>query len=82
MRKLQILLPEPVMRRLRRRAQWEDRPMSELVRRATERWLDSLPETPPELGGEVAPPTFRLGLKVRDPRELKEMLYDRDEERR
>jgi len=70
MKKLQVLLPDPVMGRLRRRAEWEDRPMSELVRRATERWLDSLPEQPPRLGERPEPRTYRLGLKITDPREL------------
>lgn len=40
MQKIQILFPEPQMRRLRELARREDRPISEVVRRATEAWLD------------------------------------------
>lgn len=41
MQKIQILFPEPQMRRLRDAAADEDRPISEVVRRATESWLDA-----------------------------------------
>ena len=40
MQKIQILFPEPDMRRLRELARREDRPVSEIVRRATEAWLE------------------------------------------
>jgi hypothetical protein len=39
MQKMQILFPEPLMRRLRDAARREDRPISEIVRRAVETWL-------------------------------------------
>ncbi len=42
MQKLQILFPEPVLARLRRTARQADQPVSELVRRATEEWLEKL----------------------------------------
>jgi len=38
--KIQILFPEPDMRRLRELARREDRPVSEIVRRATEAWIE------------------------------------------
>jgi hypothetical protein len=37
---VQVLFPEPDLRRLRRLAAEEDRPVSEIIRRATEAWLD------------------------------------------
>ncbi len=40
MRKIQVLFPEPQMARLREAAAREDRPISEIIRRATEAWLD------------------------------------------
>ena len=39
MEKLQILFPEPQLRKLRGVAKQEDRPVSELVRSAVEFWL-------------------------------------------
>jgi hypothetical protein len=78
MQKIQVLLPEPTMRRLREVARIEDRPMSELIRRATERWLERLPDQPPKPGERVELPAFDLGVRVTDPRRLKEAIYDRD----
>jgi len=40
MEKLQILFPEPQLRRLRSLAKRQDRPVSELVRGAVDLWLD------------------------------------------
>ena len=40
MQKIQILFPDPVMERLRRLAQVEDRPVSEIVRRAVDREVE------------------------------------------
>ena len=45
--------------------------MSEIVRSATEDWLNSQPTGPP-WSGKV--PTFDLGIKVTDPETLKELL--------
>lgn len=79
MKKLQILLPEPMMRQLKARARLEDRPMSELIRRATEQWLHRLPERPSVTGARPQPTTHRLGVKIDDPSELKSAIYDRNE---
>ena len=76
--KLLILLPEPTMRELRARAHLEDRPMSELIRRATEQWLQRLPAHPPKPGSEPPLTTHNLGIAIDDPRSLKERIYDRD----
>ena len=40
MQKLQILFPEPVLRRLRELARKEDRPVSEIVRKAVDAWIE------------------------------------------
>ena len=77
MKKLQVLFPEGMMRRLRELAEREDRPMSEIVRRATEDWLESQPAGP---AWEGSLPVFDLGIRVDDPERLKEMIYVREEE--
>lgn len=43
MQKIQILFPDPVMRKLKEFAATEDRPISEIVRRAVERMLQQRP---------------------------------------
>ena len=65
------------MRRLREVAKAEDRPMSEIVRRATEDWLESQPAG---VTGDDKIPVFDLGLRITDPDTLKEMTYVREEE--
>lgn len=77
MEKLQVLFPEKSMRRLREVAKAEDRPMSEIVRRATEDWLDSQPSG---AAGDDSIPVFDLGLRITDPEALKELSYVREEE--
>jgi len=79
MEKLQVLFPAGSMRRLREIAKREDRPMSEIVRSATEDWLNSQPTGP---ASSDAAQTFDLGIKVTDPETLKEILYVREEETR
>ena len=76
MKKLQVLFPEGTMRRLRETAEREDRPMSEIVRRATEDWLDRQPAGP-QWEGPI--PVYDLGIRVFDPGALKELLYMREE---
>ena len=60
MQKIQILFPEPQMRRLRDAAALEDRPISEVVRRATESWLDRR-ATAHGARATVTVPTFHGG---------------------
>ena len=43
MKKIQVLFPEPQMERLKRIAKLEDRPISEIIRRATEDYLAKAP---------------------------------------
>jgi len=77
MQKLQVLFPEGVMRRLREAAAREDRAMSEIVRRATEDWLESQPAGP---AWDGPLPVFDLGIRMGDPERLKELIYLREEE--
>ncbi len=72
MDKLQVLFPAGSMRRLREIAKREDRPMSEIVRSATEDWLNSQP-----VGAlwEGPVPTFDLGIQISDPEILKDLIY-------
>ena len=76
MEKLQILFPEPQLRRLRTLAQRQDRPVSELVRNAVEQWL--------ERSGSVdelrePPPTFRGGKVMMPASEFREAAYRDDD---
>lgn len=77
MEKLQVLFPTMSMRRLREVAKREDRPMSEIVRRATEDWLDSQPAGAPL---DSAIPVYNLGIRITDSDTLKELAYIREEE--
>ena len=76
MEKLQVLFPAGSMRRLREIAKREDRPMSEIVRSATEDWLNSQPAG---LAWSGPVPTFDLGIQVTDPEILKDLIYLREE---
>jgi hypothetical protein len=73
MQKIQILFPSPLMCRVRSIAAEEDRPVSEIIRRAVERFLEMRPEKPiqrPRL------PTFRGGKILVSAEYLKEAIYD------
>jgi hypothetical protein len=75
MEKLQILFPEPQLRRLRRIAEERDRPVSELIRAAVDAWLDRNP------GGPVvaeSPPSYKGGGVLRPAEELREAAYERE----
>lgn len=79
MQKIQILFPDPLMRRVRELAELEDRPLSEVVRRAVERFAEQSPiagrpeSSPPKL------PTFRGGRMLADAGKMKQLLYTGDE---
>jgi hypothetical protein len=74
MKKIQILFPDPQMERLRRAARAEDRPISEIVRRATEEYLDKLPErTRAGEGRQI--PTFNGGKTLVDAERFRELVY-------
>jgi predicted DNA-binding protein len=73
MQKMQILFPDPLMGKLRAIASEEDRPVSELIRRAVEKFLEMKPEKM-RLAREL--PTFRGGKILLSAESLKDVLYD------
>jgi phage gpG-like protein len=75
MQKIQILFPDPVMTQLRRLARLQDRPVSEIIRRAVE---ESLARNPEPKGKERRIPTFRGGKIFCSAEELRETLYKED----
>ena len=78
MQKIQILFPDPVMKRLRDVARQQDRPVSELVRRAVDRLLEQVPAVQPQQPARF--PTFHgCGVLVEAGR-LKDVLHGLDEE--
>jgi len=75
MQKIQILFPDPVMTRLRRLARLQDRPVSEIVRRAVE---ESLARSPQPRKSERRIPSFHGGKIICSVEELRETLYKED----
>ena len=78
MQKIQVLFPDPVMERLRAVARQQDRPVSELVRRAVDRLLEQVPALPPKQPARF--PTFHGGGVRVDAGRLKDVLHGLDEE--
>lgn len=78
MQKIQILFPDPVMERLRAVARQQDRPVSELVRRAVDRLLEQVPSLPPKQPARF--PTFHGGGVLVDAGHLKDVLHAQHEE--
>jgi hypothetical protein len=78
MQKIQILFPDPVMERLRAVAKQQDRPVSELVRRAVDRLLEQVPALPPKHPARF--PTFHGGGVLVDAGRLKDVLHGLDDE--
>lgn len=72
MQKLQILFPDPLMSRLRTIAKEEDRPVSEIIRRSVERFLEMKPE---KRGGKAKLPTFQGGRVLVAATDLKQVIY-------
>jgi hypothetical protein len=75
MQKIQILFPDPVMARLRRLAKIQDRPVSEIVRRAVE---ETLAKSPEPNGTKRQIPSFRGGKMLCSAAELRDTLYGED----
>ena len=73
MQKMQILFPEPLLQRLRGVAEDEDRPVSEVIRRAVEKFLEMKPAKP---SPRRPLPTFRGGQILVSAGDLKRNLYD------
>ena len=78
MQKIQILFPDPVMERLRAVARQQDRPVSELVRRAVDRLLEQVPALPPKQPARF--PSFHGGGVLVDAGRLKDVLHGQDED--
>jgi predicted transcriptional regulator len=72
MQKMQILFPEPLLQKIRGVAEDEDRPVSEVIRRAVENFLEMNPQKPRIKRGL---PTFRGGKILVAPGDLKANLY-------
>jgi phage gpG-like protein len=72
MQKIQILFPNPLMGRVRAVAAEEDRPVSEIIRRAVERFLEMKPKKPAQ---NRQPPTCRGGKILVSAENLKDTLY-------
>jgi hypothetical protein len=80
MQKIQILFPDPVMERLRALSRQQDRPVSELVRRAVDRLLEQVPRLAPDRPARF--PTFHGGGVLVGADRLKEVLHDVHDEPR
>lgn len=78
MQKIQILFPDPVMERLRAVARRQDRPVSELVRRAVDRLLEQVPAAPPKQ--PVRFPTFHGGGVLVAADRLRDVLHGFDDQ--
>lgn len=81
MQKIQILFPDPQMKKLREIAKRQDRPISDIIRRATEAWMDRIsdeytaenqPAVPVFQGGKILTPSADLREKARGDRGLNE----------
>ena len=73
---MQILFPEPLMARMRALAEAEDRPVSEIVRRAVERMVEQSPAMGCRVRGAACLPTFQGGRVKVSAGEMKSLLYD------
>ncbi len=75
MRKIQVLFPEPQLRRLRELARAEDRPVSEIIRRATEEYLARIPASDASTGPHRVP-VFDGGRTFVGAERLRDIAYD------
>ena len=73
MQKMQILFPDPMMRRLREVAAQQDIPLSEIVRQATALWLDRMPK---QASPSRRVPVVNAGLCLLDAQAMKEALHE------
>jgi hypothetical protein len=70
MEKLQVLFGDPQIKRLRRVAKRQDRPVSELVRAAVDLWLSRCDTQPDDIIG--TPPTHSCGAVLAAPDTLRD----------
>ena len=73
MQRLQILFPDPLMQKMRRVAEQVDLPVSEVVRRATEQWLERFPE---ETKATKSVPLVDAGKCLVSAAQMREAIYD------
>jgi len=76
MQKIQILFPDPMMRKLKEFAATEDRPISEIVRRAVERVLQQSPL--PSAPAKKFPVFHGGGVRI-SASNMKQAIYGDDE---
>lgn len=74
MQKMQILFSEPLMKKLKGVAKRLDIPVSEVVRRATDRWLEKFPESPSENNNKV--PVIHAGRCLIDAQDMRDSIYE------
>lgn len=73
MQKIQILFPDPLMVRMREVAKQIDIPVSEVVRRATELWLEKIPEKPKQVRNV---PVINAGRCLMNAKEMRDAFYE------
>ncbi len=73
MQKMQILFPEPLLKKMKGVAQRLDIPVSEVVRRATDRWLERFPESPAE---KNKVPVIHAGRCLIDAEDMRDAIYE------
>ena len=80
MQKIQVLLPEPVLKDLREIAAAEDRPLSEVVRRAAEQMVRTYPADRRRPVG-VTVKTVDGGAVLAGAADLRALAHEREEGR-
>jgi hypothetical protein len=75
MKKIQVLFPEPMLERLKAIAKADDRPLSEVVRRSVEFWLERVPP-PAKDGRKKKFPFFDGGDVLVDAKRMREAIYE------
>lgn len=73
MQKMQILFPAPLMKQMRELAAREDISISDIVRKATENWLERYPAKKPS---QQKVPVVDTGRCLVDSKAMKEALYE------
>lgn len=75
MKKIQVLFPEPMLERLKTIAEADDRPLSEVVRRSVEFWLERVP-SPDKRAEKKKFPFFDGGEVLVDSKRMREVIYE------
>ncbi len=78
MQKMQILFPDPLMAKIRTLSQKEDRPVSEIIRRAVESWLERSSTIRQDLNAkDKKVPVFDGGEVLTDSKHIRDIIYRR-----